>query len=150
MTDEPISEPTVTSGEVVSASDTTGTWLSPPAAASRLGVSERTLWRHVNAGRYHKRVVAGRAEILVPEGADSLPDNSATAIAPVTPDAALLAVVAELKERRQQDADLIDRLTGRLTGQAEEIGKLKQERDDLAAKLATAGRRRWRWWPWGT
>ncbi len=99
-----------------------GEWLPPAAAALRLGVSERTLWRMVRAGRYHKRTERGRAEVLVP-----LPDDSATTpdgVLPavtLAPDTALtLAIVDELRRQREQDTDTIVR-------QAEELGRLRSE-----------------------
>lgn len=151
MTDDAPHPPDSLTGEVVSEPDTSGEWLPPAAAASRLGVSERTLWRHVNAGRYHKRVTAGRAEILVPGGTDTEPDNPATDTGLAVPDrsdAALLAVVAELKERRQQDAELIDRLTDRLTRQAEEVGQVKARLAQAEQRAVDAERRLRdrRWW----
>jgi|SRR5215471_16142060 len=46
--------------------DGEGEWLPPVEACARLGISERTLWRRVDAGRFEKRVIRGRAEIWVP------------------------------------------------------------------------------------
>src|SRR3954467_9804645 len=67
----------LTDGDVVAGAELPpGEWLPPATAASRLGVSERTLWRLVKAGRYHRRVVDRKAMILVP-GAVPLPDTSA-------------------------------------------------------------------------
>ena len=61
----------VTASEVLADDrQVSGEWLPPATAASRLGVSERTLWRLVKAGRYHRRVVDRKAMILVP-----LPDT---------------------------------------------------------------------------
>ena len=110
-----------------------GEWLPPATAASRLGVSERTLWRLVKAGRYHRRVVDRKATILVPlpdmgatPGEPSLPDTMLAtpsgSVSGVT-DTAVLAIVDEL--RRQAEASL-----ALIAQQAETIGQL---RADLAA-----------------
>src|SRR5215213_2107442 len=105
----------VTASEVLADDrQVSGEWLPPATAASRLGVSERTLWRLVKAGRYHRRVVDRKAMILVP-----LPDTGATSGQPPVPDttiaplsgsmsgvtdSAVLAIVDELK--RQSEASL--------------------------------------------
>lgn len=149
MTDMP-DIPESVSGEVVSAPDVTGEWLPPATAASRLGISERTLWRHVNAGRYHKRIAAGRAEILVP-GSGAVPDTADTPAGLAVPDNdrhLTLALVAELSRRLDEEADRQRRLTVKTERQAQEIGRLqaerdaaRRERDDLAAKMKAR-----RWW----
>jgi hypothetical protein len=113
-----------------------GAWLPPAAAASRLGVSERTLWRLVKAGRYHRRIVDRKAMILVPlpdtgatPGEPSLPD---TTIAPVSgivsgvTDSAVLAIVDELKRQAESSLALIAQ-------QAETIGTLRAENQALRA-----------------
>lgn len=149
MTDMPDihDTPERASGDVIEPTDTTGTWLRPPAAAFRLGVSERTLWRHVDAGRYVKRIVDGRAEVFVPGEMSGVPDISA---APQSlaerrePDNSAMLVVTELQRHltaleasRAADMD-------RLTRQAEEIGKLKAERD--AARAEADAERAKTWW----
>src|SRR3954470_9299318 len=71
----------VVAGEALPARE----WLPPAAAASRLGVSERTLWRLVKAGRYHRRAVDRKAMILVP-GAAPLPATGAISVPELLPD----------------------------------------------------------------
>lgn len=141
MTDEPTpAEPPVTSGEVVSEPVTSGEWLAPPAAADRLGMSERTLWRLVKQGRYQKRVENRRAEILVPLPVTGAAEESRgnVSVVPVSqPDTVTLAVIAELR-RQHDDA------TERLTRQAEQLGALRAERDALAEQLERAQRSWWR------
>jgi hypothetical protein len=153
MTDEQIPDPPVTSGEVVNTPDVTGEWLSPASAASRLGISERTLWRHVNAGRYHKRIESGRAEVLVPIGsATGAPDNSAMPPMPAVPDAdrqMSLALLGELRRRLDEEADRQRRLTVKTERQAQEIGRLQAQLDAERRARAEAERRRARrWWEW--
>lgn len=128
MTDEG-TEQTVTTGEVVSTPDTSGEWLSPPAAADRLGMSERTLWRKVSEGRYQKRVVNRRAEILVPvpvTGATEENQENALVAPDRAPDSMALAVIDELKQQRRQDNETIASLTGRLTALERENAVLKE------------------------
>ncbi len=115
-----------------------GEWLSPAAAASHLGVSERTLWRLVGKGRYHRRVVDRKAQVLVPTSAP-LPDTGATFPAAQdapsvsgnlagVPDTSVLAVVAEL--RRQHEST-----QARIAAQDERIAALERENGALTARL---------------
>lgn len=148
----------VTDGEILADDrQVSGEWLLPATAASRLGVSERTLWRLVKAGRYHRRVVDRKAMILVP-----LPDTGATPGEPPVPDTtiaplsgsmsgvtdtAVLAIVDELK--RQAEASLV-----LIAQQAETIGELRAENRALLARTevhsAESSREppaaRWRAW----
>ena len=134
-----------TTGEVIGGDQLPmGDWLPPAAAASRLGVSERTLWRLVKAGRYHKRTERGRAEVLVPASAP-LPDDSASAGSTgrtvdtgayaksgsltAMPDGLAVAILEELSRQREDDAE-------RLTCQAETIGRLTAELDQARARIA--------------
>lgn len=159
MTDSPDTEENrenATSGDVIAPTGTAGAWMRPPPAAAALGISERTLWRHVEAGRYRKRIVDGRAEVFVPGEMSGAPDSVATPQSLAErrePDNSAMLVVAELQRHltaleasRAADMD-------RLTRQAEEIGRLQAERDALREQLdaerqarAAAERRRW-WWP---
>jgi hypothetical protein len=129
-----------------------GDWLAPATAASMLGVSERTLWRLVKAGRYHRRTVDRKALILVPR-TGTVPDTGANiptdpapsvAVANVSgnvsnvTDTLALAIVDEL--RRQHTATLVtlaekDTI---ISAQAETIGSLRTERDAARASLAAA------------
>jgi hypothetical protein len=153
MTDTPDTPGHPISGDIVSAPDVTGEWLPPAAAALRLGISERTLWRHVNAGRYHKRITSGRAEILTPEGA-AVPDNSATPTGLAVPDddrQMSLAIIEELRRRLDTEADRQRRLSVKTERQAQEIGRLQaaraaaeQRAADLAERLRAAERPWWR------
>jgi hypothetical protein len=155
-----VSPPDAAAGELLESSEEpAGDWLPPAAAALRLGVSERTLWRMVKDGRYHKRTERGRAEVLVP-----LPDNSATApeasllAVRQAPDTSLsLAILDELRRQREED-------TGTIVRQAEEIGRLRSEveaerrqadsdRQRLTAERDAAARelevlRSRPWWRW--
>jgi hypothetical protein len=73
--------PDLTTGELLTAdAPVVGVWLPPAAAAARLGLSERTLWRQVKAGRYHKRTLGGRSTVLVPlpDMTTDVPDDRAT------------------------------------------------------------------------
>lgn len=173
MTDTSDSPGQPLSGDVLPSSDTSGIWLSPSAAAVYLGVSERTLWRHVNAGRYHKRTVSGRSEVFVPRSRGAVTDKSATESGLAltdTPGTMTLAVIEEL--RRQHEAT-----ETRLTRQADDIRALAEraaraealaeslaverasamlERDELRETLeqerkAVADRERRPWWRkvWG-
>jgi hypothetical protein len=133
--------PTLTAGDVVDAGDRQpGDWLPPAAAASRLGVSERTLWRLVKAGRYHRRVADRKAMILVPTTAPP-PDTSATSGSPIVPDtvtrelsgnlsgvtdSAVSAIVGELRRQHESSLALIAQ-------QAETIGRLTAENEALKA-----------------
>lgn len=137
--------PEATKGTVIPPENQVGDWLAPAAAALRLGISERTLWRHVNAGRYHKRTVAGRAEIMAPGAREGLPDNSDTvsgiAVRQPPDNSLALALLDDLKVRRQEDADTIVRL-------ASELGAERQARQAAEKALADELARRpwWRFW----
>lgn len=130
MTDEPI----VTTGEVVPPSGVSGEWLAPPMAASRLGISERTLWRYIDQGKYHKRVRDRRAEILVPVSGATPPPSSETALAPTPDTGAMLAKLDEIERRLTRQSMTVTRQAVHITRQADTI---KQLRDQLAAQ-ATA------------
>lgn len=123
-----------------------GDWLPPAAAASRLGVSERTLWRLVKAGRYQRRVVDRKAMILVPTTVP-LPDTSATSATPFVPDTvatelsgissgvtdtAILAVVDELKRQSEASLALVAQQAETIGRQAAEIEALKASHRPLA------------------
>jgi predicted DNA-binding protein (UPF0251 family) len=129
MTDEEAQEPTVTSGEVVSEPDVSGEWLSPPAAADRLGMSERTLWRLVKQGRYQKRTVNRRAEILVPAtvtGATGKNTGNTPAVPDRAPDMLALAIIEELRDQRQHDAETIRQKDARIIEVERENAMLKE------------------------
>ena len=124
----------------------TGDWLPPSEAASRLGVSERTLWRRVDAGRLNKRLVRGRAEILIPRSeTDGAPETDLAV--PDAPDhpargdsELMLAILGELREQRGSDGQTIVRL-------AERVGQLQAENEALTARLAhLEARERQSWW----
>lgn len=135
----------VTSGDVLPTAELPpGEWLSPPAAASQLGISERTLWRHVTAGRYHKRTVGGRAEVLVPGVAPVNPDTDSLAIAapepsaPVSSDTLTLAIVEELQRQHTATLALVERQADLVRCQAQEIGTATAERDAQQARADAA------------
>lgn len=69
--------------------DDTGTWLSPRQAAQALGVSERTLRRHVRSNRYATRQEGRRLLIRVPSESQAL----APADVPASADALVLAQI---------------------------------------------------------
>lgn len=154
MTDEGTAERPVTSGEVVSAPDVTGEWLPPATAASRLGVSERTLWREVKAGRYHRRIVDRKALILVPDSS-ATPNEGATGLAVAPDTGASLAALVEMERRLSRQANTvtrqavqITRLTERLEARAESLewtqAQLDQARAELEAMRARAALPWWR------
>jgi len=138
--------PESVSGEIVSeAFDGPGDWLPPADAARRIGVSERTLWRRVNAGQYQRKVVSGKAVILVPL-AGSVPNTAELAV-PATPDAVTLAVIEELRRQHEESAERLTRQATKIEAQAEEIGGLKAQRDAEKARADDLARRlAWRWW----
>lgn len=149
MTDTSGTAPEAASGEVIEPSDVAGAWLTPPAAALHLDVSERTLWRYVEAGRYHKRIVRGRAEVFIPgaqDASDSLPDSPDTPNLPAVqapPDTGLtLAVIEELRAQRLQDADTIDRQAQRIAALEREAGTQAARANGLEAQLAAEVARR--------
>lgn len=132
-------EPTVTSGEVIDSPDTLGEWLSPPAAADRLGMSERTLWRLVKEGRYQRRLVNRRAEILVPlpvMGANEKNEEIAVSVPDRPPDTLGIAILNELRLQRTADTETIAKLTSRLT-------ELERENAVLQERLQPWWRRLW-------
>jgi ABC-type Fe3+ transport system permease subunit len=152
MPDDDSDEPAV-AGEVVDeAFSGPGEWLPPADAARRLSISERTLWRRVTAGQYRRQVISGKAQILVPL-AGSVPNTAALAV-PAAPDTLSVAIIEELRARREQDAELIADLTAGMVRRAEQLGEMKAQ---LAAERARADaaeaerdrlreRRWWRWW----
>ncbi len=125
-------------------SDQTGIWVTPAEAASRLGIAERTLWRRVAKNLIHKRVVRGRAEILIPDGtptasgdgeskqpivfvprASEPPDRAAKPARANESSVALAhGVVQELREQREADAEAISRYVQIIQEQADRIGRL--------------------------
>jgi hypothetical protein len=145
MTDTPDSMPVT--GEVVDESFAgKGEWLAPPLAAIRLDISERTLWRRVDAGKLRKRIVSGRAQVYVPlSGAAPATEESrenteeTSEIAHVTPDrqsdVLALALIQEFQARREKDAATITSLTETVTRQAEEIGRLTGELNETRLPL---------------
>lgn len=150
MTDTPDTDRQAIAGDVVSASDVTGAWLPPAAAATRLGISERTLWRDVKAGKYHRRIVDRKALILVPDSSSDDGRQSETGLAPLPDTGATALALTEMAERLTRQANTVTRQAvqiARLTGDRQ---LLQSERDaaearaaDLAARLAQA---EWRWW----
>jgi hypothetical protein len=152
MTDTPDSMPVT--GEVVDESFAgKGEWLAPPLAAIRLDISERTLWRRVDAGKLRKRIISGRAQVYVPlsgvmpataESRENAEENRENVgVVPVTPpDTLVPAVIHELRVRREQDTSTIASLTARLT-------ELERENAVLQHKVIEHEKRRWRW-PWQT
>jgi excisionase family DNA binding protein len=149
---------TPTTGEVVDPlADTPGEWLTIEKAADRLACHQRTIWREITRGKLRRRRVGRAAEVFVPRGMPPLgtPSSDMVPATADTPDTLALAVIDELRTRREQDAAIIERLTDGTTRQAEEIGKLKAERDaaearaaQLAEALAAERARPWyrRWW----
>jgi len=137
------------SGEVVDQSFSgAGEWLTPSQAASRLGMSERTLWRRIDTGKLQKRIVSGRAQVYVPM-AGTVPatnhaeenQENAVAVPGRQPDMLALALIEEYRQQRQQDANHVSRLTARLT-------ELERENAVLQERLS---RLSWRqrllaWW----
>src|SRR5215212_5309914 len=135
----------LTSGDVVADHELPpGEWLPPATAASRLGVSERTLWRLVKAGRYHRRVTDRKAMILVPTTVP-VPDTSATSGGAIVPDTSgvpvsgslsgvtdstVSAIVGELRRQHEGSLSLIAQ-------QAETIGRLTAELDAARARIST-------------
>jgi AraC-like DNA-binding protein len=143
-------EPTVTRGEVISEPVTSGEWLTPSSAADRLGMSERTLWRMVKDGRYQKRLVNRRAEILVPVSDTSATGNAtetALSLSDRPSDTLALAVIEELRQQRQTDNDRLTRQTDEIKALAERAAAAEARADLLAAELERLRERRWwRFW----
>jgi hypothetical protein len=145
------SGPDIVSGEVVDQSFAgNGEWLTASLAAARLGMSERTLWRRIDAGKLRKRMVAGRAEIYVPL-AGTLPATEQTeetrppesiAVSAVS-DTLALAIIEELRAQRLADAERLTSLTADTQRQAETIGTLKAEAAELRRQLDEVRRKRW-------
>ena len=135
-----------TAGEVVGATDD-GVWLPPAAAAVRLNISERTLWRHVNAGKLTRRTNAGRAEICISSGdavagADCHVSGAMSVSAPaLSPD--LARMLTTLDALLVANGETMERQADQLVTQAEAIGRLYSERDAALAELAAERRRGW-------
>jgi hypothetical protein len=130
------------SGDVVSAPDVTGDWLSPAAAALRLGISERTLWREVKAGKYHRKIEDRKALILVPDSGARGRQATETGLA-VAPDSSANApALAELANRLTRQANTVTRQAVQITRLNADKQKLTAERDALAERLAGVERER--------
>lgn len=164
-TDAPVG-PDSLAGEVIE-DDAGGAWewLPPPAAALRLGVSERTLWRMIKAGRYHRRTERGRAEVRVPlpdSGArnghseyattdGATPDSGASpgALVPAAPDTVALSMIEALRQRLDVDEERLTRQADELRALVAEHAALKAERDGARAELRRERRRSWWQRVWG-
>lgn len=157
MSDTETNEPTVTTGEVVSEPVTTGEWLTPPEAATRLGISERTLWRYIDQGRYHKRVRDRRAEILVPVSGATPAPSSKTALAPTPDTGAILEKLEEITRRVSRQSMTVTRQAVQITRLTADRQRLQAERDtereraaELQLRLAEEQGKRWwrKLWGW--
>lgn len=138
MTDN---DPPALSGEILPPTDTSGRWLPLLEAATALATSERTLRRWIDNGRYLKRLVNGRAEVFVPDGAP-MADNPANPTDLAVPDTSVTDLVARL-----------DRQAMTVTRQAVQITRLTADKQRLTERLDAAERRieeleRRRWWRW--
>lgn len=130
-------------GEVVSeAFDGPGDWLPPAEAARRIGVSERTLWRRVTAGQLLRKVVSGKALVLVPV-AGSVPNPSDLTV-PDAPDGLALAVIEELRRQHDEAAERLTRQAGHIEELERQTGKLEAERDQARAEVARM--QSYSWW----
>jgi hypothetical protein len=107
-----------------------GEWLPAGPAAVRLGISERTLWRRVDAGVIAKRSGDGRAEMYVPlldvDLSGAAPDPSGR-LPVARPEPLALAIVGELERQHTVMLAREERLLERIRLQAETIGRLEAE-----------------------
>lgn len=119
-----------------------GYWLPLGQAARKLGVAERTIRRHIDAGRYHARRRGREVLVLLPHTGQGTPDGAHRAFplvaptadrrqgTPVTTDtghAATDRAVAVLERLLDEErADLVRERQAR--GQVEQVAAMWQER----------------------
>jgi hypothetical protein len=157
--------PDTEAAEVIEPERIGGEWFTPSEAAVRLGISERTLWRRVNKGRLHRRIVRGAAEVFIPSGSrtaltqsgipkDDLPDMGAMLEVVERSERAMMkAVVEEIKRSWERDVARLAELTDTSIAQARTLGELsvklehtQSENARLTAELARAHEPRPGWW----
>jgi hypothetical protein len=154
--------PDTEAAEVIEPENVRGEWFIPSEAATRLGISERTLWRRVNKGRLHRRIVRGAAEVFIPAGSrtaltqsgiptDDLPDMGAMIEVVERSERALLkAVVEEIKRSWERDVARLAALTDTSLVQSRRLGeltiRLEHEQAENARLTAELDRARQPWW----
>lgn len=152
-------EPAV-NGEVVDrAFAGPGRWLAVPLAALHLGLSERTLWRRINAGKLRQRAEDGRTLVYVPLSG-AVPDGAAPlagtapdgggALAPLSgavPDGGLaVAIVEELRRQHEEATEQLARKDVLLADLQYRLGRTEAERDALRAATERPRRPWWQVW----
>jgi septal ring factor EnvC (AmiA/AmiB activator) len=116
-----------------------GEWLAPKDAAARLGVSERTLYRQLAAGRLRKRIGPdSRPLVLVPLTARQAASDSGRQAAEEQAERAVALLERANAMVAQQVAPLLAELSAmrqQLTELAEDRGRLSAENAHLRARV---------------
>ncbi len=129
--------------------DNDGQWLSTTVAAAHLGVTERTLQRHIVAGRYRVDRKDGKVHVWLPTAVAHVPDDLSVNVGQLSDTMSELSATVGhaltlLAEERTRAADAEARAS-----QAEQAAAMWQERArGLEAQLALPPPIRRPWWQW--
>lgn len=134
-------------------SDTLSVGLTPTDAATRLGVSERTIWRHIKAGKLKTEHTADGVRVLL---TDSLSDNHVSVSDTTTDNVSdradgspapelmkALEMVSSLTQRNEQLAGQVGFLQARVQDQERQIALLQAPKDEPQDDAPPARRS---WW----
>jgi excisionase family DNA binding protein len=130
-----------------SLSDRVTVTLTPAEAAVRLGVSERTIWRRIKAGKLDTEHTTDGVRVLLTD-AVSVNDRQVSDRATDSPQPELmkaLEMVSELTRRNEQLAGQVGFLQAKMQDQDRQIALLMAPKDEPAPEPPAEPERR-PWW----